>query len=96
MGSISQRGKILAIAPWFRVTSRPVTSNIVACACLVQNGFREHADKHAMMPHDLLNFGAVMEVMEPPDSHYECYELEIREVTSRKVYWERVRFMASA
>jgi len=48
------------------------------------------------MPHDLLNFGAVMEVMELPDSHYECYELEIREVTSGKVYRDRVPFMASA
>jgi hypothetical protein len=95
VGSISQRGKILSIAPWFRVTSRPVTNNIVARACHVQNGFHEYANKHAVMPHELLNFGAVMGVMDRPDSHYECYELEIRENTSGKVYRDGVPFMAS-
>lgn len=36
------------------------------------------------------------EVTELPDSHYECYKLEIREAPLGTVYWNGLPSMASA
>lgn len=42
-----------------------------------------------------LDFDAVLEVTELPDSHYECYEPEIREATLGTVYLDGLPFMDS-
>jgi len=42
-----------------------------------------------------LDFDAVLEVTELPDSHYECYEPEIREATLGTVHLDGLPFMDS-
>lgn len=54
--------------------------------------WRMHADEHAGMRHELLCFDAVMEETERPGSGF---ELEVRTLTSGRVYRDGVPFAAT-
>lgn len=57
----------------------------------LEAAWRQHADEHAGMKHELLCFDLVLDEAERPGSGY---ELEVRALTSGRVYRDGVQFTA--